>query len=116
MQAVAKLNNYPTSPQKMRYVVDTVRGMEVVKALYILQHLNKATAKVVRTLLLSAINNWEQKNSEKAEDTTLVIKEVFVDGGRMLKRFLPAPQGRAYRLRKRSNHITIIVDQKVINN
>jgi large subunit ribosomal protein L22 len=116
MKALAKLNNYPTSPQKMRYVVDTVRGMEVVKALYLLQHLNKATAIVVRKLLLSAIDNWERANDVKADTTTLYVKEVFVDGGRMLKRFLPAPQGRAYRLRKRSNHITIIVDQKVNNN
>lgn len=112
MEAVAKLNNHPTSPRKMRYVVDTIRGQEVVKALFTLQHLNKSTALVIRKVLLSAINNWEQKNDAKADSTTLVVKEAFVDGGRMIKRFLPAPQGRAYRLRKRSNHVTIIVSEK----
>jgi len=115
MEAIAKLNNYPTSPRKMRYVVDTIRGKEVIKALYLLKNLNKATAPVVEKLLLSAVNNWEQKNGANADSAELIVKTIYVNGGRTIKRFLPAPQGRAYRIRKRSNHITLIIDEKKTN-
>ncbi|NCT94497.1 MAG: 50S ribosomal protein L22 [Chitinophagaceae bacterium] len=109
MEAVAKLNNYPTGPRKMRLLADVIRGMEVEKALAILQHNAVPLAK----LLKSAISNWEQKNNgASAADSSLVVKTVFVDGGRTLKRMRPAPQGRGYRVRKRSNHVTLIVDSK----
>ena len=111
MEAVAKLNNYPTSPRKMRLLADLIRGMEVEKALGILQFNPKHPATPLFKLLKSAINNWEQKNSgEKVEDAGLVVKTIMVDGGRVIKRMRPAPQGRGYRIRKRSNHVTIIVD------
>ncbi len=113
MEAIAKLNNYPTSPRKMRLVVDLIRGLEAEKALNILKFSNKHASRPLEKLLLSAINNWEQKNDgERAEDSALFVKTIFVDEGRSLKRFQPAPQGRAYRIRKRSNHITVIVDSK----
>ena len=113
MEAVAKLNNYPTSPRKMRLLADLIRGMEVDKALGILQFNPKHPAVPLYKLLKSAINNWEQKNEgQSAADASLIVKTIFVDGARTLKRMLPAPQGRAYRLRKRSNHVTIIVDVK----
>ena len=113
MEAVAKLNNYPTSPRKMRLLADLIRGMEVEKALGILQFNPKHPAVPMYKLLKSAINNWEQKNEgQSAADAGLKVKTIFVDGARTLKRMLPAPQGRAYRLRKRSNHVTIIVDVK----
>lgn len=111
MEAVAKLNNYPTSPRKMRLLADLIRGMEVEKALGILQFNPKHPAVPMYKLLKSAINNWEQKNSDdKVEDAGLFVKTIMVDGGRVLKRMRPAPQGRGYRVRKRSNHVTIIVD------
>ncbi len=113
MEAVAKLRNYPTSPRKMRLLADLIRGMQVEKALAVLEHNPKHPAVPMRKLVLSAINNWKQKNeNESAEDANLVVKTIFVDGARTLKRMLPAPQGRAYRMRKRSNHVTIIVDKK----
>ena len=111
MEAVAKLNNYPTSPRKMRLLADLIRGMEVDKALGILQYNPKHPAVPMYKLLKSAINNWEQKNAdEKVEDANLVVKTIMVDAGRVMKRMRPAPQGRGYRVRKRSNHVTLIVD------
>ena len=115
MEAVAKLNNYPTSPRKMRLLADLIRGMEVDKALGILQYNPKHPAVPMFKLLKSAINNWEQKNAdEKVEDAGLIVKTIMVDGGRVIKRMRPAPQGRGYRVRKRSNHVTIIVDSKPV--
>src|SRR5580765_7561399 len=111
MEAVAKLNNYPTSPRKMRLLADLIRGMEVDKALGVLQFNPKHPAVPLYKLLKSAINNWEQKNTEaKVEDAGLIVKTIMVDGGRVIKRMRPAPQGRGYRVRKRSNHVTLIVD------
>ncbi len=113
MEAVAKLNNCPTSPRKMRLVVDLIRGERVEKALYILKYSNKEAAQKVEKLLLSAIKNWETKNEgQSADGSELFVKTVFVDGGRQLKRLRPAPQGRGYRIRKRSNHVTLVVDSK----
>jgi len=113
MEALAKLKNYPTGPRKMRLLADVVRGMEVEKALAILEHHPQHNAEPLAKLLKSAMNNWEQKNEGKsAADANLVVKTIFVDGGRVLKRMRPAPQGRGYRVRKRSNHVTIIVDSK----
>ena len=115
--SVAKLQNCPTSPRKMRLVVDLIRGVNVEKALYILKFTNKEAAIRVEKLLLSAIKNWEAKNEGKrVEDSGLFVKEVSVGGGRMAKRLRPAPQGRGYRIRKRSNHVTLIVDSKNENN
>ncbi|MCG9900853.1 MAG: 50S ribosomal protein L22 [Hydrotalea sp.] len=113
MEAVAKLKNYPTGPRKMRLLADVIRGMEVEKALAILEHHPQHNATPLAKLLKSAINNWEQKNEGmSAADSGLVVKTIFVDGGRILKRMRPAPQGRGYKIRKRSNHVTIIVDSK----
>ena len=115
MEAVAKLNNYPTSPRKMRLLADLIRGMEVDKALGVLQFNPKHPAVPLYKLLKSAINNWEQKNTEaKVEDANLVVKTIMVDGGRVIRRMRPAPQGRGYRIRKRSNHVTLVVDTKVV--
>ena len=101
----------------MRLVVDLIRGENVEKALYILKFTNKEAAIRVEKLLLSAIKNWEQKNEDKrVEDSNLYVKEVSVGGGRQLKRLRPAPQGRGYRIRKRSNHVHLIVDSKNDNN
>lgn len=109
--STAKLLNCPTSPRKMRLVVDLIRGEKVENALYILKHTSKEAAIRVEKLLLSAIKNWEAKNEGKSvEDNQLYVKEVSVAGGRQLKRLRPAPQGRGYRIRKRSNHVTLIVD------
>jgi large subunit ribosomal protein L22 len=115
MEAVAKLKNCPMSPRKMRLVVDTIRGKSVMEALNILKFTKKEGGVWVEKLLLSAIANWEYKtdNTASAEDYDLYIKKVFVDGGTMLKRFQPAPHGRAHRIRKRFNHVTLIVDNKV---
>lgn len=111
--AMAKLNNCPTSPRKMRLVADMIRGMEVQKALFVLKHSSQDASGRLETLLLSALNNWEQKNEGgRIEEAGLYIKEISVDSARMLKRIQPAPQGRAHRVRKRSNHVTIIVDAK----
>jgi len=113
-QYVARLRNVPTSPRKMRLVADLVRGMDVEKALNVLQHLQKDNAERVFKLLRSAIANWEVKNEgARIEDNELYIKEIFVDGGRMLKRIQPAPQGRAHRIRKRSNHVTLVLGNRV---
>lgn len=111
-QYFAKLNGCPSSPRKMRYVVDLVRGMEVNRALGVLRFCKKAAAADVEKLLRSAIANWESKNDRKAEDGELFISKIFVDEGVTLKRMRPAPQGRGYRIRKRSNHVTLFVDAK----
>ena len=111
-QYFASMRNVPSSPRKMRYVEDLVRGMEVNRALVTLRFSKKAASADVEKLLLSAINNWEQKNERKAEDGELYITQIFVDEGVTLKRMRPAPQGRGYRIRKRSNHVTIFVDTK----
>ncbi|WP_159800535.1 50S ribosomal protein L22 [Flavobacterium sp. MK4S-17] len=108
--AFAKLNNCPTSPRKMRIVADLVRGQKVESALNILKFNSKEASRKLEKLLLSAINNWQQKNSEESlEEAGLFVKEIRVDGGMMLKRLRPAPQGRAHRIRKRSNHVTIVL-------
>jgi len=109
MEAIAKLNNYPTSPRKMRLLADLIRGMKVEKALAILEHNPKHPAVPLRKLVVSAISNWKQKN-EGVDESGLVVKTIFVDGARVIKRMRPAPQGRGYRVRKRSNHVTVIVD------
>ncbi len=106
----AALRHVPTSPRKMRLVADLVRGMEVGRALGVLKFSNKEAAARVEKLLRSAIANWEEKNGRKAEDGELYISRIFVDGAATLKRMRPAPQGRGYRIRKRSNHVTIFVD------
>ena len=111
-QYFAKLRNVPSSPRKMRYVVDLVRGMEVNRALGTLRFSKKAASADVEKLLRSAIANWEQKNERKAEDGELYITKIFVDEGTTLKRMRPAPQGRGYRIRKRSNHVTLFVGTK----
>ena len=108
----ASLRNVPTAPRKMRLVADMVRGMEVSRALGVLKFSNKEAAARVEKLLRSAIANWEQKNGRTAEDGELYITRIFVDGAATLKRMRPAPQGRGYRIRKRSNHVTIFVDTK----
>ncbi len=110
-QYFAKLNGVPSSPRKMRYVVDMIRGLEVNHALGVLRFSNKQAAKDVEKLLRSAIANWETKNGRKAEDGELVVSRVFVDEGVTMKRMRPAPQGRGYRIRKRSNHVTLFVDK-----
>ncbi|TRZ44228.1 50S ribosomal protein L22 [Robertkochia solimangrovi] len=108
--AFAKLNNCPTSPRKMRLVADQVRGQKVEKALAILKFSQKEASRRLEKLLLSAIANWQAKNEEASlEDADLFVKEIRVDGGSMLKRLRPAPQGRAHRIRKRSNHVTLVL-------
>lgn len=110
--AVAYLNNVPTSPRKMRLVADLIRGQRVAKALNLLKYEAKHPAARMEKLLMSAIANWEVKNKDaKLEEADLFVKDVFVDGGRILKRLRPAPQGRAHRVRKRSNHVTLVVDK-----
>lgn len=112
-QYFAVLRNCPTSPRKMRLVADMVRGMDVNKALDVLKFSSKEASRKVEKLLLSAIANWQAKNEEaRLEDSDLYISKIFVDSGRMLKRIQPAPQGRAHRIRKRSNHVTIYLDSK----
>jgi len=114
-KAVAMLRDCPTSPRKMRIVADTVRGVEINKALGLLRYSKKEASIRLEKLLRSAIANWEAKNEgERIENTPLCVKEIFVDGGRMLKRVQPAPQGRAHRIRKRSNHVTVVIDKLVI--
>lgn len=110
----ATLNNYPTSPRKMRLLADLIRGMDVDKALATLEFSAKHSSEPMRKLVLSAINNWKQKN-ESGDESGLIVKTIFVDGARTLKRMRPAPQGRGYRVRKRSNHVTVIVDTKEEN-
>jgi len=108
----AKLNNVPTSPRKMRLVADMIRGLDAFRALSVLKFSNKEASGKMEKLLLSAINNWEQKNERKAENGELYVSAVFVDSAGMLKRLRTAPQGRGHRIRKRSNHVTIFVDTK----
>jgi large subunit ribosomal protein L22 len=113
--AFAKLNDCPTSPRKMRLVADLVRGVDVDKALAILKFTNKDAAGRIEKLLLSAIANWQAKNEGlRLEDSNVFIKEIKVDGARMLKRLRPAPQGRGFRIRKRSNHVTMVLDTKEV--
>ena len=108
--AFAKLKNCPTSPRKMRLVADQIRGLDVNKALVLLKHSSKAASLKLEKLLLSAMANFQIKYSDENND--IIIREIFVDSGRMLKRMQPAPQGRAHRIRKRSNHVTLIVGLK----
>ncbi|QHV98070.1 MULTISPECIES: 50S ribosomal protein L22 [Spirosoma] len=111
MEAVARLRDVPTSPRKMRLIADLIRGQRVSRALGLLKYQPQAGAAVLQKVLLSAVANWQQKNeNERIEDADLFVKTIFVDGGPMLKRLRPAPQGRGHRIRKRSNHITIVVD------
>ena len=113
-KAFAKLNNCPTSPRKMRLVADQVRGEQIDKALTILKFSSKEASIRLEKLLLSAISNWQTKNeSEDIEKADLVVKEIRVDGGKMLKRLRPAPQGRAHRIRKRSNHVTLVLESNI---
>jgi large subunit ribosomal protein L22 len=115
--AFAKLNNCPTSPRKMRLVADLVRGEEVNKALAILKFNPKEASRRVEKLLLSALANWQAKNEEgDIEKAALFVKEIRVDGGSMLKRLRPAPQGRAHRIRKRSNHVTLVLGSNNLDN
>ena len=115
--AFAKLNNCPTSPRKMRLVADIIRGKDVERALDILKFSSKEASNRLEKLLLSAIANWESKNDgSKIEESNLFIKEITVDSGRMLKRIQPAPQGRAHRIRKRSNHVTIVLASRTLEN
>lgn len=108
--AFAKLNNCPTSPRKMRLVADLVRGEKVERALHILKFNSKESSRRLEKLLLSAIANWQQKNEDASiEDAELFVQEIRVDGGSVLKRLRPAPQGRAHRIRKRSNHVTLVL-------
>ena len=111
---IARLRNVPTSPRKMRLVADLIRGMDVEKAMHVLQHTNKEAAGRLFKLVRSAVANWEVKNEgARIEDNALYVKEISVDSGRMLKRVQPAPQGRAYRVRKRSNHVTLILGNRM---
>jgi len=108
--AFAKLNNCPTSPRKMRLVADLIRGVEVEKALAILRFNSKEASRRLEKLLLSALANWQAKNEDASiEEAELIVKEIRVDSGSMLKRLRPAPQGRAHRIRKRSNHVTLVL-------
>ncbi|KAA9333769.1 50S ribosomal protein L22 [Adhaeribacter soli] len=113
MEAVAKLRNVPTSPRKMRLVANMVRGKQVNSALGILKFEANSGAEKIEKLLLSALSNWQAKNEDaRIEESNLYIKAIFVDEGRTLKRLRPAPQGRGHRIRKRSNHVTLIIDTK----
>ncbi len=113
MEAVARLRNLPTSPRKMRPLADLIRGMEVENALNTLKFSTKHPSVPLEKLLLSAVANWRVKNEGvDVAEANLFVKTIFVDGGRVLKRMRPAPQGRAYRVRKRSNHVTLIVDSR----
>jgi large subunit ribosomal protein L22 len=113
LQYFAKLNNCPTSPRKMRLVAGLIRGVNVELALNILKHSSKEVSIRMYKLLLSAIANWQAKNEGvRIEESNLFVKEVIVDSARMLKRIQPAPQGRAHRVRKRSNHVTIVLDSR----
>lgn len=115
LQAFAKLNNCPTSPRKMRLVADQVRGEDVNKALAILRFSPKEASRRLEKLLLSALANWQAKNEDAdIEQAALYVKEIRVDGGNMLKRLRPAPQGRAHRIRKRSNHVTLVLGSNSI--
>jgi|TARA_B100001094_G_scaffold163750_1_gene158471 large subunit ribosomal protein L22 len=110
--ASAKLNNCPTSPRKMRLVADMIRGMEVSKALFALKNNGKEASIRLEKLLVSALSNWESKNEGVSlDEKELIVQTISVDSGRMLKRVQPAPQGRAHRIRKRSNHVTLVVGE-----
>lgn len=111
----AKLNDVPTSPRKMRILADLIRGMEVNKALSVLKFSSKEASIRLEKLLKSAIANWEAKTEQKADNANLYVSKVYVDSATMLKRLRTAPQGRGYRVRKRSNHVTIFVDTKITN-
>ena len=114
MEAVARLRNYPTSPRKMRLLADLIRGNDVEIALNMLKFSTKHPSVALEKLLLSAVANWTVKNEGvEVSDHQLYVKTIFVDGGRSMKRMRPAPQGRAYRVRKRSNHVTLFVDSRV---
>ena len=113
MEAVAKLRNCPMSPRKMRLVVDNIRGKGVSQAINLLKFTNKEAAVWLQKVVVSAISNWENKSGFSADSYNLFVKTVFVDGGTMMKRFQPAPQGRAHKIRKRTNHVTLIVENKV---
>ncbi|WP_161889996.1 50S ribosomal protein L22 [Pontibacter russatus] len=111
MEAVAKLNNVPTSPRKMRLVAGLIRGKSVSRALNLLKFEANSGSERLEKLLLSALSNWQLKNEDtRIEEANLYIKEIFVNEGKMLKRLRPAPQGRGHRIRKRSNHVTVIID------
>lgn len=113
MEATAKLMNVPTSPRKMRIVADMIRGMAVDRALSVLKFDSKHSSARLEKLLVSAVANWQNKfEDERLEDANLFVKEIRVDGGRMLKRLRPAPQGRAHRIRKRSNHVTVVISSR----
>ena len=115
--AIAKLNNCPTSPRKMRLVADQIRGEDISSALSILKFSPKEASRKLEKLLISAISNWQSKNEEvDVEKANLFVKEIKVDGGKMLKRLRPAPQGRAHRIRKRSNHVTLVIAANNIDN
>ena len=114
--AFAKLNNCPTSPRKMRLVADQIRGVDISNALSILKFSPKEASRRLEKLLVSAISNWQSKNEDSNIDAAqLFVKEIRVDGGSMLKRIRTAPQGRAHRIRKRSNHVTLVLSSKTIN-
>lgn len=114
MEAVAKLNDFPTSPRKARLVADLIRGKKVNQALGILSFQPQQAAPVIKKVLMSAIANWQNRNEDaKIEDANLYVKTIMINGGRVLKRLRPAPQGRAYRVRKRSQHIIIVVDSLI---
>lgn len=106
----AKLNNYPTSPRKMRLLVDLIRNRPVEDALNVLRFHTQHASLPLSKLIVSAVKNYEAKTGLRAEDSSLFVKEIKVDSGQILKRFRPAPQGRAYRIRKRSNHVTVVLD------
>lgn len=113
MEAVAKLRNSKGSPKKLRLVADLVRGMEVEKAINVLKFTNKKGATGIEKLILSAVSNWEVKNEgDRADDAGLYVKSIFVDQGKVLKRWQPAPRGSAHRIRKPYNHVTVVVDKK----
>jgi len=113
----ARLNNCPSSPRKMRLVADMIRGIEVNRALDLLKHSTKEASKNMEKLVMSAVSNWQLKNENvRLEDNKLIVKEISVNQGRTLKRIKPAPQGRAYRIRKRSNHVTVILGNKETEN
>ena len=115
MEAVAKLNNVPSSPRKMRLVANLIRGKSVTRALGLLKFEANAGAPKLEKLLLSALSNWQAANADaRIEDANLFIKEIKVDEGKMLKRLRPAPQGRGHRIRKRSNHVTLVIDSKPV--
>jgi len=112
MEAIAKLQNTRIAPRKMGLVVGSIRGKEVTSALSILKFQSKASSPLIEKLLISAISNWEAQNEQSVDDVELYVTEVYVTQGKTLKRFRPAPQGRAHRIRKRSNHVTLVVDTK----